>query len=75
MIFRPTELRFQFTVRGFSKCDAAFVHYLNHIHYLVRKCHINACPMTKKQAKQRETMILKPRGDTYTAIVVSGISE
>ena len=24
---RPTALRFQFTVRGFSKCDAAFVHY------------------------------------------------
>ena len=24
---RPTELRFQFTIRRFSKCDAAFVHY------------------------------------------------
>ena len=25
--FRPTELRFQFTIQGFSKCDAAFVYY------------------------------------------------
>ena len=24
---RPTKLRFQFTVRGFQKCDVAFVHY------------------------------------------------
>ena len=24
---RPTEMRFQFTIRGVSKCDAAFVHY------------------------------------------------
>ena len=26
-LIRPTELRFQFTVRGFSKCDVTFVHY------------------------------------------------
>ena len=26
-LLRLTELRFEFTVRGFSKCDVAFVHY------------------------------------------------
>ena len=73
-------MRFQFTVRGFSKCDAAFVHYSLFESYSLSGpkvssgAHQYLSNVQAGKSKRRETMVLKPRGNIDFHLLTTSVN-
>ena len=66
--WRPTELRFQFTARGFSKCDAAFVHYSLFESYSLSGPKVSSGTSILVQCPKSKQNSVKPWFKNHTAI-------